>query len=150
VPSVAFYISGHGFGHASRQIEIINALGAAAAGRTRHRDPHRRGAGCSTTVRAFHTAAGECDTGAQVDSLRLDEAATIRTAAAFHRDLTQLASEEAGCCREHGPAGHRDAPPLGCAAAAAAAIPSIVIANFTWDWIYDGYEALAAEPTSCR
>ena len=25
--SVAFYISGHGFGHASRQIELINALG---------------------------------------------------------------------------------------------------------------------------
>ena len=25
--SVAFYISGHGFGHASRQIEIINAFG---------------------------------------------------------------------------------------------------------------------------
>src|SRR5688572_32575645 len=25
--SVAWYISGHGFGHASREIEIINALG---------------------------------------------------------------------------------------------------------------------------
>ena len=24
--TIAFYISGHGFGHASRQIEIINAL----------------------------------------------------------------------------------------------------------------------------
>ena len=30
VGGVAFYISGHGFGHASRQIEIINALGAAS------------------------------------------------------------------------------------------------------------------------
>ena len=25
--AVAFYISGHGFGHASRQIEVINAFG---------------------------------------------------------------------------------------------------------------------------
>ena len=31
-PGVAFYVSGHGFGHASRQIEIINALGAASPG----------------------------------------------------------------------------------------------------------------------
>jgi len=28
VPSVFFYVSGHGFGHTVRQIAIINALGA--------------------------------------------------------------------------------------------------------------------------
>ena len=40
-----------------------------------------------------------------------------------------------------------DAPPLGCAAAAAAGIPSVVITNFTWDWIYEGYAAhLAGAP----
>ena len=32
-----------------------------------------------------------------------------------------------------------DAPPLGCAAAAAAGIPSVVVSNFTWDWIYQAY-----------
>jgi L-arabinokinase len=32
-----------------------------------------------------------------------------------------------------------DAPPLACEAAALAGIPSLVIANFTWDWIYQGY-----------
>ena len=26
--TVVFYISGHGFGHASRQVEVINALAA--------------------------------------------------------------------------------------------------------------------------
>ena len=31
---VSFYISGHGFGHASRQIEIINALGEASPSTT--------------------------------------------------------------------------------------------------------------------
>ena len=30
--SVFFYISGHGFGHAARQIEVINALGASRPG----------------------------------------------------------------------------------------------------------------------
>jgi L-arabinokinase len=32
-----------------------------------------------------------------------------------------------------------DAPPLGCAAAAQAGIPSVVVSNFTWDWIYAEY-----------
>jgi L-arabinokinase len=40
-----------------------------------------------------------------------------------------------------------DAPPLGCAAAAGAGIPAVVVANFTWDWIYREYrEELAAAP----
>ena len=33
-----------------------------------------------------------------------------------------------------------DVPPLAFAAAHAAGIPSIAIANFTWDWIYEGYD----------
>jgi hypothetical protein len=32
-----------------------------------------------------------------------------------------------------------DAPPLACAAASLAGIPSAVCANFTWDWIYSAY-----------
>jgi hypothetical protein len=32
-----------------------------------------------------------------------------------------------------------DIPPLAFAAAARAGIPSIAFANFTWDWIYDGF-----------
>ena len=32
-----------------------------------------------------------------------------------------------------------DAPPLACAAAAAAGIPSVVVSNFTWDWIYESF-----------
>jgi L-arabinokinase len=32
-----------------------------------------------------------------------------------------------------------DAAPLGCEAAARAGVPSVVVSNFTWDWIYEGY-----------
>ncbi|CAN5879555.1 hypothetical protein BH18ACI5_BH18ACI5_20630 [soil metagenome] len=32
-----------------------------------------------------------------------------------------------------------DAAPLACTSAARAGIPSIVVSNFTWDWIYSGY-----------
>ncbi len=40
-----------------------------------------------------------------------------------------------------------DAPPLACAAADAAGTPAVVVTNFTWDWIYEGYAAqLAGAP----
>jgi hypothetical protein len=39
VPTVFFYISGHGFGHAVRQITVIDALGDLAPGMSRPRQP---------------------------------------------------------------------------------------------------------------
>ena len=149
-PAVAFYISGHGFGHASREIETINAVASL-------------GLDCEIVVRTsaarwlfdrtvrapFTWLDGPCDTGVvQIDSLQLDEAATIAQAAAFHRELPRRAEAEAAILRAHGARlVIADAPPLACAAAAVADIPSIVLANFTWDWIYEGYpEPLAAEP----
>ena len=34
-----------------------------------------------------------------------------------------------------------DAPPMACTAAHLAGVPAIVLANFTWDWIYDDFTA---------
>jgi L-arabinokinase len=150
LPSVFFYISGHGFGHASRQIEIMNALGAA--------DPSIEIVARSTVPRwqfertlrtAVRLEPGDCDTGVvQSDSLRLDVAETIRRAAAFHAELPARAAREAALLRHHDARlVIADAPPLACAAAAQADVPSIVVANFTWDWIYEEYaEALASAP----
>jgi hypothetical protein len=102
VPSVFFYISGHGFGHSSRQIEIINALGASAAN-----DLHivvRTSAPrwlFEASVRVpIEFIEGPVDTGVvQLDSLRLDERDTIRRAAAFHRALPEKAREEGALLR---------------------------------------------------
>jgi predicted glycosyltransferase len=85
VPSVAFYISGHGFGHASRQIEIVNALGVR---RPDLRIVVRTSAPrwlFDRTVRVPITFVdGEVDTGVvQIDSLRLDEARTVERADQF-------------------------------------------------------------------
>jgi L-arabinokinase len=142
--AVFFYISGHGFGHASRQIEIINALGALAP----HVDIHVRTLApewlFTRTLRVPVTFTRlECDTGAvQTDSLHLDERATIEQAARFHEGLLERASAEAAVLRRSSARMVvSDAPPLACAAAAAAGVPSVVVANFTWDWIYQGYAA---------
>ena len=140
---LVWYISGHGFGHASREIEIINAL--------RERRPDtpiviRTGAKrwifdltLRTPVEVQQT---ECDTGVvQIDSLRLDEAETVRRAAAFYAGFDARVAAEGDLLRSIGPSlVVGDVPPLAFAAARAAGVPSIAIANFTWDWIYDGYE----------
>ncbi len=147
---VAFYISGHGFGHASRQIEIVNALGAASPATPiliRTSAPRWL---FDRTLRVPATLVpGEIDTGVvQIDSLHLDAAQTISRASAFYRTLDQRARAEAALLHHHHIACVvSDAPPLACAAADAAGIPSVVVSNFTWDWIYSGYEAeLSAAP----
>ena len=144
--SVAWYISGHGLGHASREIEIINALGL--------RLPERLEILIRTsaaqwlferTVRVPVTCVpGTCDTGVvQIDSLRLDAQASVREAAAFYADFDTRVLEELGFLQARGvDLVIADAPPLACAAAAMAGVPCIVISNFTWDWIYEGYGEL--------
>lgn len=147
----AFFISGHGFGHASRQIEIINAL-------------HRRRPDLSVFIRSsvsrrlfdrsltppFELDARPCDVGVvQIDALALDARATIARAREFYGPAFERQVEaEARTLRARGvDLVISDAPPLACAAASRAGVPSIVIANFTWDWIYEEYrEYLAGAP----
>jgi hypothetical protein len=147
---LVFYISGHAFGHASRSIEIINALLEA--------DPDldvvvRTSAArwlFDATVRGrieFHEVV--CDTGVvQRDSLHLDEARSVAEAARFMADLDTLAASEAAFLRERGAAiVAADIPPLAFRAAYLAGLPAVAIGNFTWDWIYAAYrDALAGSP----
>jgi hypothetical protein len=148
--SVFFYISGHGFGHAIRQIEIIDVLSV----RIPQLDIVIRTTAppwlFERTARAQYTFInGEVDSGVvQHDSLSLDEAGTVRRAAAFYDDLDRRARAEAELLRRHDAAlVVTDTPPLACAAAVGANIPSVVCGNFTWDWIYAAYkEWLASAP----
>jgi hypothetical protein len=149
VAAVFFYISGHGFGHASRQIEIINALGALPSIEIVVRTSAARWLFDRTVRVPFTFVEGPVDTGVvQVDALRLDEAATVSRAAEFHHNLPERAQREASGLRERDARlVIADAPPLGCAAASAAGVASVVVSNFTWDWIYEGYpEHLSGAP----
>jgi UDP:flavonoid glycosyltransferase YjiC (YdhE family) len=148
--AIVFYVSGHGFGHASRSIEVINAVLA-------KRPEVRIGVRTSAprwlfdlTVKgkvAFSTL--ECDTGVvQLDALSLDEADSIRRASAFHSDLVTRAASETRVLRELG-AGLivGDIPPLAFAVGASAGIPTIALGNFTWDWIYADYPRVRLAPS---
>jgi L-arabinokinase len=139
---IVFYVSGHGFGHTSRSIEVIHAL-------LRARPDARIVVKTSAPRRLFErTLLGQvevielqCDTGmVQIDSLTVDTDASIRQARDFQARLPQLATEEMAYLRAQGAnVVVGDIPPLAFVSAAAVGVPSVAIGNFTWDWIYEGY-----------
>lgn len=148
--AIVFYISGHGFGHATRSIEVINAILA-------RRPETRVGVRTSAprwlfdlTVKGKVTYSTlECDTGVvQSDALTLDEADSIRRASSFHSDLVTRAASETRALRELG-AGLivGDIPPLAFAVGASAGIASVAMGNFTWDWIYADYPRVRLAPS---
>jgi hypothetical protein len=149
-PVIVFYVSGHGFGHASRQIEVINAVHQAAPGvRLVVRTSAPRWL-FDLTLRAPVTwLPAECDTGVvQIDSLRLDARETLRRADEFSAGLGDQAEGEARLLAELGATlVVGDIPALAFLAAHLAGLPSIAVGNFTWDWIYEGYAGeIAAHP----
>lgn len=84
----------------------------------------------------------EVDTGlAQIDSLTIDENETGHRARRFYEHFDERVGAEASWLQAAGvQLVLSDVPPLATAAAVRAGIPSLVIANFTWDWIYQGLE----------
>jgi len=142
VAKIAGYVSGHGFGDASRDIEVLNELGRQRPDiAVTIRTPAPRWIFDLTLTRPVDWRPRESDTGVvQLDSLRLDAAKTIRRAEAFHASFDEEVESEAAWLREEAiTLVVGDIPPLPFAAAARTAIPSVALGNFTWDWIYEGY-----------
>ena len=144
--TVVFFISGHGFGHASRQVEIINALGRIEPGL---RIIIRSAVSASLLERTagvpYELRPGACDTGVvQATSVAHDDAATALEAVRFYASFDQRIADEARAL-----AGDRvsvivgDIPPLAFEVAARTGVPSVAIANFSWDWIYETHPGLA-------
>jgi L-arabinokinase len=139
---LVWYISSHGFGHAVRDIEVLNEIG--------RRRPDVNIIVRSAVPRWFLEASlrvpveiqhADLDTGVvQIDSLRIDEDQTARQAAAFYADFDDRATAEAAVLQSiGGDVVGGDIPPLAFAAADRAGVPSVALGNFTWDWIYAAY-----------
>ena len=145
---LVYYISGHGFGHASRSIELIKAIVAA-------RPDVRIVVKTMAPQWMFDTIPGapvtvipfQADTGiTQIDSVTIDERDSVARAVEFYKHFDALARSEADFLRSRGvTAVLGDTPPLAHAAAAGAGVPSIAVGNFTWDWIYEGYDSFKLE-----
>ena len=140
--SVIFYVSGHGFGHSSRTAAVIGRLLGVRPGTrviVRTSAPewfYREQIGGDFE---FHHL--ECDTGVvQADSLNLDPEASLEAYARFLEGLEEKIDAEAGFAdRENCRLIVGDIPPLAFEAAHRAGIPSLAVANFSWDWIYEPY-----------
>lgn len=146
--TVVFFISGHGFGHASREVEVMNALGARIG-----RDLRliiRSAVGPSLLARTlkvpYELRPGLCDTGVvQTNSVTHDDHATIIAARDFYSTFDERVEAEAEALRaDNVQLIVVDIAPLGLAVAARLGVPSVFIANFTWDWIYEGHADLLA------
>lgn len=144
MPLLRYYMTGHGLGHASRSCQVIAALA----------DRHP-GIRCDVVTDAapwflsenlpngMAVAARTLDVGVcQADSLVMRPQATIAACRQLQARAPALIADEADRLRRDGVAlVVTDVAALPCAAAAAAGIPAIILSNFTWDWIYQGFLA---------
>lgn len=139
---LAYFISPHGFGHAARAAAVMSALHA--------QEPALRFEIFTRVPRwffddslrgnfTFHPTLTDIGL-AQESALAENIPQTLRRLKTFfpfdHARVVPLAQRVTRLkCRLV----MCDIAPLGIAVARAANIPSILIENFTWDWIYEGY-----------
>jgi len=143
--TIAYFISSHGYGHASRAAAVMQAMYDLEP--TIHFEifsqiPAWLFTDTLPPIFTHHPILTDIGV-AQPSSLVEDLPETHRQLAEFlpfdtalvQRLATQIKYCNMVIC---------DIAPLGIAVARAAGVPSMLIENFTWDWIYEGY--LAAEP----
>jgi hypothetical protein len=140
-PRIAYVISPHGFGHASRSAAVLEALRELRPEIVPH---------LFTTVPPWFledSLGGEyelhpvvTDVGlVQLSPIEEDPPATLEALNAL-RPFSRTAEPLARAFEEHGcELVVCDISPLGLAAAKLAGRPSVLVESFTWDWIYEPY-----------
>lgn len=142
-PHIAYFISPHGFGHAARACAVMGALGEL--------DPTIRFDIYTTVPRWFFSQSLEVpfayeslltDIGfIQETPLLADLPETVRRLDTFFPVRQNRVDSLAAKIRENGCRMVLcDISPMGILVAGAAGVPSILLENFTWDWLYEGYQ----------
>ena len=144
---IVFYISGHGFGHASRDVELINAIAAAGPDVADRGADDRPGLAVRARERRRRRSAGRDRHRTRPDRQPPIRRARIRSPGGGLLPHVRRARRR-GSARARGTLGADlvvgDIPPLAFAAADRAGVQSMAIGNFTWDWIYGVYPAFEA------
>lgn len=136
---IAFYVTGHGFGHSTRALEVLRHI-------SRDTEIHIKTSAPEWLYRLdierpFHFHTLDHDIGCvQVDSLEVLPRETLlafeqlwlRREVLIESELEFIKSQRVDLIVA-------DISPLACVIARRAGIPAIVIANFTWAWIYEPY-----------
>ncbi|MEP0775743.1 MAG: hypothetical protein HRF46_15455 [Acidobacteriota bacterium] len=140
--ALAYFVTPHGFGHAARACAVIEAL-AARLGDLRVElfttTPQWFFEESLSISFGYHPCV--CDVGlVQATSLEEDLAATARRLKSEIPYAHEVIEELANAVQALGCQGVAcDVSALGVAVAARAGLPSVVVENFTWDWIYSSY-----------
>lgn len=147
-----FYVSGHGFGHATRSAEVIRALGndyPEIAARVVTTSPQRIFADLPAVV--GEVIVSEIGTGVVEgnSSLQIDRAATVARLARFIQGCDRIVETETERVRrEEVSLIVADIPYLAGEIGQRAGVPCVAIGNFTWDWIYEPYLVESADGRS--
>lgn len=150
--TIVLYVSGHGFGHATRSAALAGALGRLAPDvrlLVRTRAPHWFFKEENPKV--------ECsvpppDVGMiQANSLDIDVPGSLAAHEVVLRTWERDADGEAAFLTEsEASLVIGDVPPLSFEAAGRAGVPSFALCNFTWDWLVEPYAAKEARWETVR
>ncbi|MBI4665603.1 MAG: hypothetical protein HY751_04240 [Nitrospinae bacterium] len=142
--TAVFYVSGHGFGHAARASQVIGELALTFGHRVvvRTTAPEflflRGSAGLAEKVTVERA---EVDQGpSQPDCFTTDFAATYSRYASMLTSFDGLLEAEFRHVSRIKPSAVvADISPLGVAVGKRLGVPTFVVANFLWDWIFKDY-----------
>ncbi|MFC2172982.1 hypothetical protein ACFLU6_10185 [Acidobacteriota bacterium] len=140
--SIAWFVSPHGYGHAGRAAAVMAALHEIEPDLHFHIFTKVPAwfFECSLTG-GFHYHSVMTDIGlVQKNSLEEDLPETVNRLSSFLQSEEEQAAELASTINElECRLAVCDIAPLGITAAGKAGIPSVLMENFTWDWIYEAY-----------
>lgn len=142
-PSIAYYISSHGYGHGVRSCSIIRAMNELYPDLTVQIVSElpvgflsNRTGSTRNPVRANSFDVGMV----QLDSIRVDLAATLNRVERLHSKRKALVEQESAFLSGSGVnLVVADIPGIPIEAAALAGIPRVAVGNFGWDWIYSDF-----------
>jgi hypothetical protein len=139
---IAFFISPHGFGHAARAASIMEAL--AAIDPAFHFEiyttvPDWFFRQCHSFTFRYHHMLTDIGL-VQQTPFKADLAATVRALKQFLPfDPLKITARAETLRQQNCELVVCDIAPLGIRIAQEAGVPSVLVENFTWDWLYHGY-----------
>lgn len=137
--SIAYYVSGHGFGHAVRATQVLRHLPGEIPVTVKSGAPEWFFRGEVERGFAFEPSVYDCGL-LQRDSLTADLEATARACDEMEaRNAKRLEAEADWLRRSETRLVVTDIPPFPLAAARKAGVRGVVVANFTWIEIYGAY-----------
>ena len=149
--ALCYYITGHGFGHAVRSIQVIKSLPPGLPLILKTTAPERLFRE-ELPGRAFSYVPAEYDCGClQSDSVTVLRRETLTRYREIAAANAARLPEEVAFLREHGVrCVASDVPPFPLYAARQANIPGVAVANFTWHDIYSEYAEMDADAALLR